>query len=1056
MIQLRSKHDKYAGFTFLQALIAQLKQRSPRVSSFYLFSDGAASQFKQRFILSSLNPIKQSNGLNHLEWNFLATSHGKGAVNGVGGSLMRQSTLSEGISKNSTTTNLTSLSAATTSSFPSNKVISTSSSFDMNLTRSYKTKVSGTSMEYSSSLDALKLITNGSYAFVSSLSTSPSNLALSISKKFSLETHSSHLTTLAVNATDDMLIKPTTRTNKSTSDAKTSHETSSFNLTTENTSYISDKTLINTHGLSHNTAVDLLRPQAVKDSGTILLTSTPSDTIHLEKTFVPIINSTTNQSLPASTYHLNPSISEKPFTDIHSSHMTTLTMKAKEDMQTKPTTGDNQSTSDAKLSHETSSLSLTTDNISYISDKAVINANATPAKTPVELVHSPTVKDSETISLTGTHKSSSLLIAETTSMHLAPITFTARATTIEPILPNAMTSHDTRSKMSHQSVFHNMATENRVLHNDNNVSRDTSFSDMMDDISAEPSLDHTTNVQITSPEVDTIHMLATTNISQKFQSSLLDIISIETVNMNRVNASILSTTRDTHDLMDLTFTGSEETLKDSVILTGPIANITTTKYEATKSAKCWSWSWPLWQSCKNDIESTKTTDSDTTKPTRKQQFIVDTTTNSSEIVHFDTVAEQSSKFPITSPSLAKNYLIQNSSSSSPKYYVKPSSQTRPLSYNISSSKTDIPTIREMPITKQPVTLSGVKSTTISSKSSDLSGFGITVTVEQDSTKVTLKPSPLLLSTNSTDDVSAATLDSVSGNLSRQTTEAGHDIVDILLTSHPPNSRNNSPKSGSTISNLSQSAKASLNYTTMSDTTDETIEKTQDAYKFKTTPMSSSPPSTLRKQKSTTNLSVAIAVTSSSNNNASSMSSSKFSISTRTTYTARKDLARTTIWLIPTKSTKSSLNYTTTFDATDKIIQTRNVDKFETIYPKSPSSPSTLRKQKSTANLSVDIAITSISNNITSTSSEFPITKSATYTAKTDLSRTTLLLNTTKLLPISIVKSETTEVKKQAPTVSVPAAQRPLKVKSSESNCCAVSSTCTALLWALIVVLGLFA
>ena len=797
----------------------------------------------------------------------------------------------------------------------------------MNLTRLYKTTVSSTPTKYLSSLDALKLITNGSYAFMNSLSTSPSNLTPSISEKLFGEIHSSHLTTLNVKATKEMLTKPTTGTNQSTSDAKIRHDTSSLNQTTESTSYTSDKALINTHTFADNTSVDFL--------------------------------------------------------------------------------------------------------------------------------HSPMVKDSETISLTGTQKSSSPLIAETTSMRLAPSAFTAWATTSGLILPNTMTSHSTSSQISHQSFFHHMATENRVLHN-NNVSRDASLSAMMDDISVEPSLDHTANVQITSPEVDTIHMLATTNIiSKKMPSSLSDIIPIETTDMNRVNVSIRST-RDNHDLMDLTSTDSKETLEASAILTGPTSNITTIKYEATESADCGSWLWGWFKNCQKDIDSTKTKYIDTSKSTRKQQLMVDTTTNSSETVHSNTVAEQLSKFPITSPSSVKNYLMQNSSNSSPKYYVKPSSQPSLLSYNISYAKTDIPTIGEMPITKQPVTLSGVKTfqTTISSKSCNLSGFGITVTVEQDSTITTLKPSPLLLSTNSTDDVSAATLDSVSGNLPRQTTKARHDIVDILLTSHLPTSRSNSPKSASAFPNLSQAAKASMNYTTMSDTPDETIKNTQDAYKFETkTQMSSSPPSTLRKPKSATDLSVAIAVTSNSNHNASSMSSSKFPISIRTTYTARKDLARTTILLNPTKSTKSSLNYTTTFDAADTIILTRNVDKFETIYPRSLSSPSTLRKQKSTANLSADIAITSTSNNITSTSSKLPITKSATYTARKDLSKTTLSLNTTKLPPISIIKSETTEVKKQAPTVSVPAAQRPLKVKSSESNCCTISSNCTALLWALLVLLG---
>lgn len=83
------QHDKHAVYTFLQALISDVKASFPNVLSMNIYSDGAASQFKQRFILSSLNHIKSANDLERLEWNFFASSHGKGAVDGVGGSVKR-------------------------------------------------------------------------------------------------------------------------------------------------------------------------------------------------------------------------------------------------------------------------------------------------------------------------------------------------------------------------------------------------------------------------------------------------------------------------------------------------------------------------------------------------------------------------------------------------------------------------------------------------------------------------------------------------------------------------------------------------------------------------------------------------------------------------------------------------------------------------------------------------------------------------------------------------------------------------------------------------------
>ena len=53
-----------------------------------IFSDGCASQFKNRFILSSLGYLQCTYGF-PISWSFFATSHGKGAVDGIGGAVKR-------------------------------------------------------------------------------------------------------------------------------------------------------------------------------------------------------------------------------------------------------------------------------------------------------------------------------------------------------------------------------------------------------------------------------------------------------------------------------------------------------------------------------------------------------------------------------------------------------------------------------------------------------------------------------------------------------------------------------------------------------------------------------------------------------------------------------------------------------------------------------------------------------------------------------------------------------------------------------------------------------
>ena len=51
---------------------------------FFFFFDGAACQLKQRFTLREITQLETN-----LSWNFSATSHGKGAVDGIGGTLKR-------------------------------------------------------------------------------------------------------------------------------------------------------------------------------------------------------------------------------------------------------------------------------------------------------------------------------------------------------------------------------------------------------------------------------------------------------------------------------------------------------------------------------------------------------------------------------------------------------------------------------------------------------------------------------------------------------------------------------------------------------------------------------------------------------------------------------------------------------------------------------------------------------------------------------------------------------------------------------------------------------
>jgi hypothetical protein len=77
-------HDKYSVYACLKMLISKIKNELPNLNSVRIFSDGCSGQFKNKFTLSNLCHMQQDFDVTG-EWFFFATSHGKGAVDGIGG-----------------------------------------------------------------------------------------------------------------------------------------------------------------------------------------------------------------------------------------------------------------------------------------------------------------------------------------------------------------------------------------------------------------------------------------------------------------------------------------------------------------------------------------------------------------------------------------------------------------------------------------------------------------------------------------------------------------------------------------------------------------------------------------------------------------------------------------------------------------------------------------------------------------------------------------------------------------------------------------------------------
>ena len=81
-------HSKHSIFAFMQCIFRNLTTKFSNIKTVNVFSDGPTSQFKQRFLFSNLHSWEQEHSFNII-WNFFATSHGKGVVDGIGGTLKR-------------------------------------------------------------------------------------------------------------------------------------------------------------------------------------------------------------------------------------------------------------------------------------------------------------------------------------------------------------------------------------------------------------------------------------------------------------------------------------------------------------------------------------------------------------------------------------------------------------------------------------------------------------------------------------------------------------------------------------------------------------------------------------------------------------------------------------------------------------------------------------------------------------------------------------------------------------------------------------------------------
>ena len=80
-------HDKVAVWAMLRAVVSYMKAEHS-ITQIKVFSDGCAAQFKNRYTMMNLCHMEEDYGVTGT-WTFFASSHGKGSVDAVGGTVKR-------------------------------------------------------------------------------------------------------------------------------------------------------------------------------------------------------------------------------------------------------------------------------------------------------------------------------------------------------------------------------------------------------------------------------------------------------------------------------------------------------------------------------------------------------------------------------------------------------------------------------------------------------------------------------------------------------------------------------------------------------------------------------------------------------------------------------------------------------------------------------------------------------------------------------------------------------------------------------------------------------
>ena len=82
------EHEKSAVTAFTSQIMDVIKSEMPSVEVVDAWTDGPSSQYKNKYIFALLFKLQEIHGL-QIQWNYFATSHGKGPNDALGGNVKR-------------------------------------------------------------------------------------------------------------------------------------------------------------------------------------------------------------------------------------------------------------------------------------------------------------------------------------------------------------------------------------------------------------------------------------------------------------------------------------------------------------------------------------------------------------------------------------------------------------------------------------------------------------------------------------------------------------------------------------------------------------------------------------------------------------------------------------------------------------------------------------------------------------------------------------------------------------------------------------------------------